>query len=86
VSAPEEGAAHHWITTARGPTEDVTDALGAFTRTWRAPNVGREDDAAWRAVVDAPAPPFSVLAVGDLVPSEALDAFERVGGEVFGRR
>lgn len=82
----DDADARHWITTARGPTEDVTDALGAFTRTWRAPNVGREDDAAWRAVVDAPAPPFSVLAVGDLVPSEALDAFERAGGEVFGRR
>lgn len=76
----------HWITTARGPPEDVTDALGEFTRTWRAPTVGREDDAAWRAVVDAPAPPFSVLTVGDLVPSEALDAFERAGGEVFGGR
>ena len=86
VDDADDVDAHHWITTARGPTEDVTDALGAFTRTWRAPNVGREDDAAWRAVVDAPAPPFSVLAVGDLVPSEALDAFERVGGEVFGRR
>ena len=82
---PEEPsqARDHWITVARGPTEDVTDALGAFTRTWRAPNVGREDDAAWRAVVDAPAPPFSVLTVGDLVPREALDAFERAGGEVF---
>ena len=71
----------HWITTARGPTEDVTDAFGAFTRTWRAPDAGHEDDATWRAVVDAPAPPFSLLDVGDLVPRESRDAFRRAGGE-----
>ena len=82
---PEEPsqARDHWITVARGPTEDVTDAFGEFTRTWRAPNAGCEDDAAWRAVADAPAPAFSTLVVGDLVPREALDAFERAGGEVF---
>ena len=71
----------HWITTARGPTEDVTDAFGAFINTWRAPDAGREDDATWRAVVDAPAPPFSLIEVGDLVPRECIDAFRRAGGE-----
>ena len=71
----------HWITTARGPTEDVTDAFGAFINTWRAPDAGREDDATWRAVVDAPAPPYSLIEVGDLVPRECIDAFRRAGGE-----
>ena len=70
----------HWITTARGPTEDVTDAFGAFINTWRAPDAGREDDATWRAVVDAPAPPFSLIEVGDLVPRECIYAFRRAGG------
>ena len=81
AAVPESGE-DHWITVARGPTEDVTDAFGEFTRTWRAPNAGCEDDAAWRAVADAPAPAFSTLVVGDLVPREALDAFEKAGGEV----
>ena len=81
AAVPESGE-DHWITVARGPTEDVTDAFGEFTRTWRAPNAGCEDDAAWRAVADAPAPAFSTLVVGDLVPREALAAFEKAGGEV----
>jgi 4'-phosphopantetheinyl transferase len=74
--------AYHWITTARGPLEDVTDAFGEFRKTWRDPTAGSNDDERWRTILDAPAPPFTALAVSDLLPKEIRDEYEKQGGEV----
>ena len=74
---------HHWITTARGPSEDVVDAHGVFSQTWRLPGAGNSDDAFWQSIVNAPAPPFSNLTIGDLVPEELKHLFEQAGGEVW---
>ena len=79
-SKPGPNGGRHWVTVSRGPTEDVTDANGEFSATWRKPEYTDEE---WREVLDAPSPHFSMLAVGDLVPENFRAAYEAAGGEVL---
>lgn len=77
---PGAGGGQHWVTVSRGPTEDVTDANGGFTATWRKPAFTDEE---WEAVLDAPSPFFSTLTIGDLVPEHLKGAYEAAGGDVY---
>ena len=76
----ESGGGQHWVTVSRGPTEDVTDANGEFSASWRKPTFTEEE---WEAVLNAPSPFFSLLSVGDLVPEHLKGAYEEAGGDVF---
>lgn len=37
----------------------------------------------WRCIVDRPEPPFSVLPVSSLLPTDVLDEYEAAGGDVL---
>jgi len=69
----------HWITVARGPTQDVVDEIGAFRQTFAKPTPSF-GASAWQAELDRENPPFCEVSVGFLVPEEAIESFVRVGG------
>jgi len=71
----------HWISVSRGPISDIVDANGEFLDVVFAERRFTED--AWRDILSAPAPPFELLTVGDLIPKEHRDEFEVNGGELF---
>ena len=76
---PSRGS-RHWITVGRGPPEDVIDAVGEFTSTWRQREFSAEE---WEAERDAPHPPFVAVTLGDLVPERHKATFEDAGGECY---
>jgi len=80
VRGSENGGGRHWVTVSRGPFEDVTDANGEFSATWRRVDFTDEE---WAEAVDAPSPPFSTITVSDLVPEHLRGDFEEAGGDVF---
>ena len=80
VRASENGGGRHWVTVSRGPFEDVTDANGEFSATWRRVDFTDEE---WAEAVDAPSPPFSTITVSDLVPEHLRGDFEEAGGDVY---
>lgn len=79
----------HIVTVARGPPAEVVDADGAFSaslaRRALTPHAGfagggggdPPSKAIFRALLDAPSPPFAMLHVSQLVPSERLGAYWR---------
>jgi len=71
----------HWITVSRGPIGDIVDANGEFLRASFTQREFNADE--WRRVLSAPSPPFELLTVGDLIPSEHRDAFEDAGGVLY---
>lgn len=69
----------HWITVARGPTQDVVDEIGDFRRTFLRPTpTFRAHD--WSAELDCASPQFCEVPVDFLVPEDATEGFVRVGG------
>ena len=80
VPGSENGGGRHWVTVSRGPFEDVTDANGEFSATWRRVDFTDEE---WTEAVDAPSPPFSTITMSDLVPEHLRGDFEEAGGDVF---
>lgn len=71
----------HWITVSRGPFYDIVDANGEFSEIVFSQ---KEFDAdTWRDILSAPSPPWELLTVGDLIPSDLKDAFESHGGVIF---
>ena len=80
VPGSENGGGRHWVTVSRGPFEDVTDANGEFSATWRRVDFTDEE---WAEAVDAPSPPFSTITVSDSVPEHLRGDFEEAGGDVF---
>lgn len=71
----------HWITVSRGPFYDIVDANGEFTDVVFSQKDFDADT--WRDVLSAPAPPWELLTVGDLIPDDLKDAFESHGGVIF---
>mmetsp|Transcript_22022 Transcript_22022/g.42257 ORF Transcript_22022/g.42257 Transcript_22022/m.42257 type:complete len:405 (+) Transcript_22022:70-1284(+) len=69
----------HWVTVARGPTTDVVDAKGEFTKCLRKPH-GRFSPAQWTAALNSDSPEFEVIPVGALVPAEEMEGFVKAGG------
>jgi len=71
----------HCVTVARGPTFDVVDQKGEFAKTLTRPTA-QFSAAAWDEELARVSPNFEVLAVGQLIPEDAIEAFLRVGGEI----
>lgn len=69
----------HWVTVARGPSTDIIDAKGEFTKTLRKP-YGKFSRADWDAALKAESPEFEVVPVGALVPAEDMEGFVKAGG------
>ncbi|KAK9814129.1 hypothetical protein WJX72_001038 [[Myrmecia] bisecta] len=70
----------HWVSVARGPPDNAVDAYGEFTGTFHRPTLS---DAEIQEALLAPAPPFMMLGVVDLVPEGLRDAYEAAGGDML---
>jgi len=71
----------HWITVSRGPFGDIVDANGEFTDVVFSKRDFSDEE--WSRVLQAPAPPWELLTVGDLVPIDSRDAYEAAGGLLY---
>eukprot|EP00401_Gymnodinium_catenatum_P067889 CAMPEP_0117615616 /NCGR_PEP_ID=MMETSP0784-20121206/84630_1 /TAXON_ID=39447 /ORGANISM="" /LENGTH=369 /DNA_ID=CAMNT_0005419355 /DNA_START=106 /DNA_END=1211 /DNA_ORIENTATION=+ len=73
-------SAFHWVTVARGPTDDVVDANGTFAATMLRPTqtFSRE---LWEAELRAESPGFDEVSVADLVPADAVEQYEAIIGK-----
>jgi len=69
----------HIVSVARAPPDAVVDAWGHFAATLRAQSLSTP---AWKAELEQPWPPFSLLSVSELIPTEKLQAFVEAGGDV----
>lgn len=69
----------HWVTVARGPTEDVLDAHGSFLETFARPTCTMSGPDL-RRELHRESPPFVTLPVSFLVPGDAKAAYLAAGG------
>lgn len=72
----------HYVTVARGPTDDVQDKNGEFLRTLGRPTP-QFTAAGWRDELEQDSPAFDLIPVGALVPEDAINAFVRAGGSAW---
>merc|ERR1712039_513507 len=59
--------ANHWVSVARGPSDDIVDANGEFRATFQKPS-SKFSKAAWDEELHAANASFDELVVADLVP------------------
>ena len=78
----EELGAGHWVTVARGPPCDVVDAHGLFRASFAKPDAAR-NVAEWRHELNAPSPPFTLLSISDVVPTDYREGYEAAGGDIL---
>uniref|UniRef100_A0A7S4S392 holo-[acyl-carrier-protein] synthase n=1 Tax=Alexandrium monilatum TaxID=311494 RepID=A0A7S4S392_9DINO len=71
--------AHHWATVARGPTQDVVDAHGEFTRTLTRPTSSFPPHI-WEQELLRESSPFDQVPVGFLVPPDDMQDYVAAGG------
>merc|ERR1712187_382132 len=74
------GATPHWTTVGRGPLTDIIDAKGEFTNTLRKVQKSFSTQE-WEEALKAESPPFDVIPVGALVPSDDMDEYVKAGGK-----
>jgi len=73
------GERRHWTTVGRGPLADIIDAHGEFRNTLRKPQTAFSAEE-WQEVLLADSPPYDIIPVGALVPSESMGAYVHAGG------
>mmetsp|Transcript_156753 Transcript_156753/g.380718 ORF Transcript_156753/g.380718 Transcript_156753/m.380718 type:complete len:388 (-) Transcript_156753:123-1286(-) len=73
---------NHWVTVARGPTTDVVDAQGEFTRTLQRPTATFANHV-WKQELVKESPPFQEVPVGFLVPPDDLADYAATGGTLW---
>eukprot|EP00928_Gymnodinium_smaydae_P047268 TRINITY_DN31536_c0_g1_i1.p1 TRINITY_DN31536_c0_g1~~TRINITY_DN31536_c0_g1_i1.p1 ORF type:complete len:502 (-),score=142.53 TRINITY_DN31536_c0_g1_i1:44-1516(-) len=71
--------ANHWVTVARGPTGDVVDQNGEFSRSLLRPTSGFSSEE-WQRELRRESPALDEVPVGFLVPSTAAARYAQVGG------
>ncbi len=72
----------HWVSVARGPVEDVVDALGGFAGSFGMPDMGR--DMLNRVVFQEQEPAFEELRFDDVIRMGYGDAVHRTWLDRFG--
>lgn len=70
---------NHWATVARGPTGDIVDAHGEFTKTFNR-QTASIPFFAWEEELMKESPRFLVVPVGFLVPSDDMAGYISAGG------
>lgn len=69
----------HWVTVARGPTDDIVDALGTFVATCQRPT-SDFSPLEWDGELRVESPCFDEILVADLVPSSKVAEYAEVVG------
>lgn len=71
----QELGSRHWVSVARGPIEDVVDALKGFTATFGRP---RPEPDEYEEALSAPWPKFELVTVLDLLPDHLKGEYTRI--------